>query len=97
MERELIVIFEDEFKIYLSLEKSLHEFVEAYRIEPSEEIKNIILKVINNTMEQNTKLLELVAKFYSGVEKVKYSNLLGSQLNDLHDLESEIKNISKTK
>ena len=28
-DRELIVIFEDELNIYLSLEKSLHEFMEA--------------------------------------------------------------------
>ena len=41
--------------------------------------------------------LELVSKFYSGVEKVKYSNLLGRQLNDLHDYENEIKNASKSK
>ena len=96
-DRELIIIFEDELNIYLSLEKSLHEFMEAYRIDPTEELKKIILNVINNTMEQNTKLLELVSKFYSGVEKVKYSNLLGKQLNDLHDYENEIKNASKSK
>ena len=96
-DRELIVIFEDEFKIYLSLENSLHEFMEAYRLEPSEELKKIILNVIKNTMDQNMKLLELVGKFYSGVEKVKYSNLLGRQLNDLHDYENEIKNTSKSK
>ena len=91
---DLYVIFADELRIYLSLEKSINELMEGYENEPSEVIKGIILKLIRNAKDQNHIILDLISKYFNGVKKIEYSNFLGKKLNDLQEIEEKI---NKTK
>ena len=88
--RDLEIIFEDEYKIYLSLEGSIYEFMCAYENEPNEVIKDIILKLIPNAEEQIIALLGMISNYFTGELKVQYSNKLGAKLNKLQEIEAKL-------
>ena len=93
--KDLEMIFSDELRIYLSLEKSIFEFMIDYENEPTDILKNIILNLLRNAKDQNHVLLGLISNYFSGKEKVVYSNMLGNKLNNLQEIEDKIKNIKK--
>ena len=94
--KDLENVFEDEYKIYLSLENCINEFMAGYENEPSEELKSIIIKLIHNAKNQNILLLDLVSRYYYEETKLDYSEILSNKLAELDNIEGKLKS-SKTR
>ena len=95
--KEFDIIFDDSLKNYLALEKEIYEFANMYESNPDDRLKYVILKIIASAKRDNFVLLQMIDNYLTGELKVRYSNQLGAKLNDLHEIENKILELSRTK